>query len=117
MTTITRDQACEDLARTAWLLSEHGPLSDITGLARKIATQTNGDWSSIRDGIIAGLCSLSHACDYYYQAPGDGEFACIGCCDLGPQDCYWWTNAGEACWSSDRPEWWDSQLEQWGVAC
>ena len=109
----TREVMAEVLVRAAWLLSEYEPYGDdITGLAHMIATRTEADdWHEIRDDIVLGLAGLSRDGGEYYRGTGAG-LACMGLCFGGA--CYWWHNGAETCWSADKPEWWDSQIEQWG---
>jgi hypothetical protein len=107
----TKESVCESLARAAWVLTQYEPEKDITGIAHRLATRAGGEWSDIRDGILAGLRSLTEI-DQYHESSA-AELACIGYCEMGDTDCYWWTNGGESDWSADRPEWWDDQIEQW----
>jgi len=110
MQSVDKTSVQENLARAVWLLSEYyGPVCDITGLAQKIAKETECDWAPIRDDIVAGLISLSDgSC---CQGPGP-ELSCIGHCEIG-SSCYWWHTGAETSWSDERPEWWDEQIEQW----
>jgi hypothetical protein len=113
MKTNNYENACETLARTAWLLSGYiDGGTDIVTLACKIADQTGGEHQGISDDVLAGLESLAAEDGEYTEGP-DVEFSCMGHVRLGDTDCYWWANGAETIWSCDRPDWWDDQLAQW----
>jgi hypothetical protein len=106
----TRERACENLARTLWTASRFfQPCDDITGLCHIIANDTGCDWNDLRADVLYGLEQASEA----YHQGDSAELACCGYCRFGDEDCYWWHNGAETCWSSDKPDWWDAQVEQW----
>jgi hypothetical protein len=104
----TKDIACGNLARVAWILSDRVGGDDITYLAHEVAGATGGDWAEIRDDIVAGLECMSD-CD----CSEDAERAIMGHCDMGEVDCYWWHNGAETRWTSDKPDWWEEQVALW----
>ena len=113
---MSTNNANEYLARAAWLLRDHVAIADITGLGNWIAENSSpdedeaGDGSAIASAIVDGLESLSG--DECYSPKEATEAECMGHCKIG-DDCYWWYNGAETNWQSDRPDWWEEQLEQY----
>jgi len=97
----TKEDAVENLARVAWLLSDDRP-GDITGLAIHIAETAGGAWGYIRDMIVDGLRELSTD-DQTTQVLGIER----GIATLDGVSIYWWHSNTETCWADEKPDWWD----------